>query len=178
MQIRGAASLADVPCWRKPKNRLTSDILPWARHFLKAIFAHGCMLTGLRAITYKYHVGCQSRISWPRVSFEFRGDFHKNIHAIAALNSPTFYIQSAHPDIKITLLFTIFWRILNVCNEQALDHLSRNDRFKATVYAMNTLLIHRGIYTQKEFQQLFVEWASRQGKISTQETSHEARISV
>ena len=62
--------------------------------------------------------------------------------------------------------------------EQALDHLSRDDRFKATVYAMNTLLIHKGIYTQKEFQQLFVEWASKQGKISTQEVSHEARISV
>jgi len=27
MQIRGAASLADVPYWRKPKNRLTTSIL-------------------------------------------------------------------------------------------------------------------------------------------------------
>jgi hypothetical protein len=43
---------------------------------------------------------------------------------------------------------------------------------------MNTLLIHKGIYTQKEFQQLFVEWASKQGKISTQEISREARISI
>ena len=65
-----------------------------------------------------------------------------------------------------------------VSYEQALDHLSRDDRFKATVYAMNTLLIHKGIYTQKEFQQLFVEWASKQGKVSTQEVNHEARISV
>ena len=62
--------------------------------------------------------------------------------------------------------------------EQALDYLSRDDRFKATVYAMNTLLIHKGIYTQKEFQQLFVEWASKQGKNSAQEISREARISV
>ena len=53
--------------------------------------------------------------------------------------------------------------------EQALDRLSRDDRFKATVYAMNTLLIHKGIYTQKEFEQLFVEWASKQGTASTQE---------
>jgi len=30
---------------------------------------------------------------------------------------------------------------------------------------MNTLLIHKGIYTQKEFEQLFVEWASKQSKI-------------
>ena len=62
--------------------------------------------------------------------------------------------------------------------EQALDHLSRDDRFKATVYAMNTLLIHKGIYTQKEFQELFVEWASKQEKISSQEISHQARVSV
>ena len=65
------------------------------------------------------------------------------------------------------LLFVIFWRILNVSYEKALDHLSRDDGFKATVYAMNTLLIHKGIYTQKEFQPLFVEWASKQSKIST-----------
>ena len=62
--------------------------------------------------------------------------------------------------------------------EQALDQLSRDDRFKATVYAMNTLLIHKGIYTQKEFEQLFVEWASKQSKISSQEVSREARASV
>jgi hypothetical protein len=65
-----------------------------------------------------------------------------------------------------------------VSYEQALDHLSRDDRFKATVYAMNTLLIHKGIYTQKEFQQLFVEWASKQGESSAQEISHESRVSV
>jgi hypothetical protein len=62
--------------------------------------------------------------------------------------------------------------------EEVLDHLSRDDRFKATVYAMNTLLIHKGIYTQKEFHELFVEWASKQGTISTPEISNEARISV
>lgn len=62
--------------------------------------------------------------------------------------------------------------------EQAMDHLSRDDRFKATVYAMNTLLIHKGIYTQEEFQQLFVEWASKQIKISTHEVGHETGISV
>jgi hypothetical protein len=82
------------------------------------------------------------------------------------------------PGDKITLLYMNFWRILIVSYEEALDHLSRDDRFKATVYAMNTLLIHKGIYTQKEFQQLFVEWASKQDKISKQEVSHEARISV
>jgi hypothetical protein len=46
--------------------------------------------------------------------------------------------------------------------DEALDALSRDDRFKATIYAMNTLLIHKGIYSQQEFQQLFVEWATKE----------------
>ena len=39
--------------------------------------------------------------------------------------------------------------------EEALAPASRDEGFKATVYAMNTLLIHKGIYTQEEFQALF-----------------------
>ena len=46
--------------------------------------------------------------------------------------------------------------------DDALEVLSRDERFKATVYAMNTLLIHKGIYTQEEFQELFVEWARKE----------------
>ena len=46
--------------------------------------------------------------------------------------------------------------------EQAMTVVSRDDRFKATIYAMNTLLIHKGIYTHEEFEQLFVEWAKKQ----------------
>jgi hypothetical protein len=46
--------------------------------------------------------------------------------------------------------------------EKALNLLTKDDRFRATIYAMNTLLIHKGIYTQEEFQQLFVEWAAKQ----------------
>jgi hypothetical protein len=65
-----------------------------------------------------------------------------------------------------------------VSYEKALDHLSRDDRFKATIYAMNTLLIHKGIYTQKEFEQLFVEWASKQGRNSSDEISQEAGVTV
>jgi hypothetical protein len=49
-----------------------------------------------------------------------------------------------------------------VSYEKAMEILSRDDRFKATIYAMNTLLIHKGIYTQQEFQQLFVEWALKE----------------
>lgn len=46
--------------------------------------------------------------------------------------------------------------------EKAMEILSRDDRFKATVYAMSTLLIHKGIYTPQEFQELFVEWAAKE----------------
>jgi hypothetical protein len=46
--------------------------------------------------------------------------------------------------------------------EEAMRLASRDEAFKATVYAMNTLLIHRGIYTQEEFQQLFVEWVKKE----------------
>ncbi len=46
--------------------------------------------------------------------------------------------------------------------EKALELLTRDDRFRATVYAMNTLLIDKGIYTQEEFQKLFIEWTQKQ----------------
>lgn len=46
--------------------------------------------------------------------------------------------------------------------EEALAQASRDDSFRATVYAMNTLLIHKGVYTQEEFQQLFVEWVAKE----------------
>ncbi len=48
--------------------------------------------------------------------------------------------------------------------EEALAWASRDDGFKSTVYAMNTLLIHKGIYTQEEFQALFVEWVEKERK--------------
>jgi len=46
--------------------------------------------------------------------------------------------------------------------EQALQIASRDERFMATVYAMNTLLIHKNIYTAKEFESLFVEWMNKE----------------
>jgi hypothetical protein len=46
--------------------------------------------------------------------------------------------------------------------EEALQAASRDEGFMATVYAMNTLLIHKGIYTQGEFQRLFVEWIQKE----------------
>jgi len=52
--------------------------------------------------------------------------------------------------------------------EEALSLASRDEAFKATIYAMNTLLIHRGIYTQEEFQRLFVEWVRKEDRKKTQ----------
>ncbi|MFZ0314056.1 MAG: hypothetical protein WAL85_15215 [Candidatus Korobacteraceae bacterium] len=42
--------------------------------------------------------------------------------------------------------------------EEALKLASRDDAFKATVYAMNTLLIDKGVYTLRECETLFVGW--------------------
>ena len=62
--------------------------------------------------------------------------------------------------------------------EEALALASRDEGFKATVYAMNTLLIHKGIYTQDEFQSLFVEWVEKEQRRKTKEVSRDARPSV
>lgn len=40
--------------------------------------------------------------------------------------------------------------------------LSREERFMATVAAMNTLLIEKQIYTQQEFDAIFCDWAAVQ----------------
>ena len=48
--------------------------------------------------------------------------------------------------------------------EEALAVASRDEGFKATVYAMNTLLIRKGVYTQEEFQSFFVEWVEKELK--------------
>ena len=48
--------------------------------------------------------------------------------------------------------------------EEALAVASRDEGFKATVYAMNTLLIRKGVYTQEEFQLFFVEWVEKEVK--------------
>ena len=53
--------------------------------------------------------------------------------------------------------------------EEALAVASRDEGFKATVYAMNTLLVHKGIYTQEEFQALFVEWVEKEQRRGSSE---------
>ena len=48
--------------------------------------------------------------------------------------------------------------------EEALRIASRDERFMATVYAMNTLLVHKGVYTHEEFQELFAEWIKKEDR--------------
>ncbi|HUJ30449.1 MAG TPA: hypothetical protein VLY23_04165 [Candidatus Acidoferrum sp.] len=52
--------------------------------------------------------------------------------------------------------------------DEAIERASRDERFMATVYAMNTLLIHKGIYTKREFEQLFVEWVTKEDRKKSQ----------
>jgi len=67
--------------------------------------------------------------------------------------------------------------------EQAVERASRDEAFKATVYAMNTLLIQKGIYAAEEYRQLFVEWVekeerkkARQGVSSESSTPRHAPV--
>jgi hypothetical protein len=43
--------------------------------------------------------------------------------------------------------------------EEAFDLMGQDEAFRATVYAMNTLLIAKGFYSAEEFQELFIEHA-------------------
>ena len=45
--------------------------------------------------------------------------------------------------------------------EEAMEKLSREDRFRATVYAMNTLLVQKGIYSPEEFEFQFRQFAQK-----------------
>lgn len=59
--------------------------------------------------------------------------------------------------------------------EEAIERASRDEAFKATVYAMNTLLIHKGIYSQIEFQDLFVEWVRKEVRKKQRESQSAIR---
>lgn len=46
--------------------------------------------------------------------------------------------------------------------EEALERLSAEEAFRATVYAMNTLLIEKGFYSTEEFRFQFRQSAQKQ----------------
>ena len=43
--------------------------------------------------------------------------------------------------------------------EEAYELIGRDEAFRATIYAMNTLLTNKGIYSAEEFEALFIEHA-------------------
>ena len=45
--------------------------------------------------------------------------------------------------------------------EEAMEKLSRDDRFRATTYAMNTLLVQKGVYSPEEFEFQFRQFAQK-----------------
>lgn len=45
--------------------------------------------------------------------------------------------------------------------EEAMEKLSREDRFRATVYSMNTLLVQKGVYSPEEFEFHFRQFAQK-----------------
>jgi hypothetical protein len=45
--------------------------------------------------------------------------------------------------------------------DDAMEKLSREERFRATVYAMNTLLVQKGIYSPEEFEFQFRQFARK-----------------
>jgi hypothetical protein len=45
--------------------------------------------------------------------------------------------------------------------DEAMDKLSREERFRPTVYAMNTLLVQKGIYSPQEFEFQFRQFAQK-----------------
>jgi hypothetical protein len=54
--------------------------------------------------------------------------------------------------------------------EEATELASRDEAFKATIYAMNTLLINKGVYTKQEYRQLFTEWVEKEERKKARET--------
>jgi hypothetical protein len=45
--------------------------------------------------------------------------------------------------------------------DEAMEKLSREERFRATVYSMNTLLVQKGIYSPEEFEFQFRQFAQK-----------------
>ena len=46
-----------------------------------------------------------------------------------------------------------------------MEKLSRDERFRATVYSMNTLLVQKGIYSPEEFEFQFRQFAQKNPSI-------------
>ena len=63
--------------------------------------------------------------------------------------------------------------------DKAMEIASRDERFMAAVYAMNSLLIHKNIYSQEEFEALFVEWMNKEERKKMRSgTTSASRVAV
>jgi hypothetical protein len=56
--------------------------------------------------------------------------------------------------------------------DEAMNLASRDERFMATVYAMNSLLISKGIYAPEEFEALFTEWVRKDQRKKARAEQH------
>jgi len=45
--------------------------------------------------------------------------------------------------------------------DETMETLSREERFRATIYAMNTLLVQKGVYSPEEFELQFRQFAQK-----------------
>jgi hypothetical protein len=97
-----------------------------------------------------------------------KGGFLQDIHNQLQIVQRRYRFGNVDFDDLMTLLFSYSLREdSDMLFEEALAAASRDEGFKATVYAMNTLLIHKGVYTQDEFQALFIEWVEKEQKRRT-----------
>lgn len=60
--------------------------------------------------------------------------------------------------------------------DEALKVASRDERFMATVYAMNSLLIQKGIYTTEEFESIFVEWVKKEQRKKVRSSNASSQV--
>ncbi|HEX3419965.1 MAG TPA: hypothetical protein VHT01_01925 [Candidatus Udaeobacter sp.] len=64
----------------------------------------------------------------------------------------------------------------NMSFDEALKVASRDERFMATVYAMNSLLIQKGIYTTEEFESIFIEWVNKERRKKTRSVKASSQV--
>ena len=60
--------------------------------------------------------------------------------------------------------------------DEDLKAASRDERFMATVYAMNSLLIQKGIYTTEEFESIFVEWVKKEQRKKVRSSNPSSQV--
>jgi hypothetical protein len=76
------------------------------------------------------------------------------------LEEPKHVMRGHPPGVILTT-----WKLrrgANMSFDEALKVASRDERFMATIYAMNTLLTQKGIYTTEEFEPIFIEWVNKE----------------